>query len=698
MKRTQPKLHNCAKALLFAALPLAVGQALAAEYWLQTGTTTVMGVPMWGYASCTASFASCGAVSVPGPGLTVAVGDNSLTLHLKNTLSQPTSLVIPGQAMADPNPVWTDDSSGPRYANPASPTAAELAKRVRSFTHEAAAGGGLADYSWSAVKPGTYLYESGTNPQVQVQMGLYGSLVKDTDAGNVAYRQGGTDIAYNNQVTLLYSEIDPALHAAVNNGTYGPCPIASPNCGNTTSTLEYRPKYFLINGLPFDATTNPGPVATLTASQNALLRFLNASLKTHVPTINGQYWKMIAEDGNPYPYLSNPRQQYTAFLAPGKTMDVLLTPSNPNPAGNVRYPIFDSRQFDTSNGVQGGGMLAYVDVTPAAAAAPVFDSAPVTTGTAGVAYSYQAHATDPNGDTVSYALNAPLVAGMTINPGSGLISWTPTIAGSYAVSVRASDTTLPTPLFSDQSYTVAVAPGVVPNQPPTARNDSYTAVAHPLASGLTQVVAVPGVLANDTDPDVNALHTTAATIGRVALNADGSFSLAPAGGGSGTTGTVSFSYQALDTSNAASSTATATITVIGNRRPTAVADAFTVPRCTTGTGNTCLTGAPNYVPLSLNLVNNDTDLDTQTIDVANQLPLAVARVRSQTSGTNLGNTTTITTNSGGRVAVSGGSVTYTPRRNFAGTDVFQYRVKDKIGLESGASNGQGWATVTVTVQ
>ena len=46
-------------------------------------------------------------------------------------------------------------------------------------------------------------------------MGLYGSLTKNADAGNVAYRQGGTDIAYSNQVTLLYSEIDPALHAAV---------------------------------------------------------------------------------------------------------------------------------------------------------------------------------------------------------------------------------------------------------------------------------------------------------------------------------------------------------------------------------------------------------------------------------------------------------------------------------------------------
>ncbi|NTV94762.1 MAG: cadherin-like domain-containing protein [Thiobacillus sp.] len=688
MKRDQSKYH--AQVFLLAALPFAVGQALAAEYWLQTGTTSVMGVPMWGYASCTASFASCGPVTVPGPALTVLPADGSLTVHLKNTLPEPTSLVIPGQAISDPVPVWTDGTSGPRGA--------DLSKRVRSFTHEAAAGGGLADYAWAALKPGTYLYESGSHPQVQVQMGLYGSLSKDAAAGNVAYRQGGTDIVYSSQMTLLYSEIDPALHDAVNNGTFGPCPIANPNCGNMTSTLEYHPKYFLINGKAYpDADLSP--IATVPAGQNSLVRFLNASLKSHVPTINGQYWRMIAEDGNPAPFLSNPRQQYTAFLAPGKTLDVVLNP--PNVAATTRYPIFDSRLFDTNNGAQGGGMLAYLDVTPAAAtpAAPVFDSTPVLTATAGMPYSYTAHATDPNGDAVSYSLNAGFPAGMVIGASTGLVSWTPAAAGSYPVSVRATDGTL----FNDQGFSIAVSPP--PNSPPTARNDSYAAVAHPLSSGLTQVVAAPGVLANDTDPDGNALHTTAATIGRVTLNADGRFTLAPAGTGNGSTGTVSFTYQALDTSNAASGTATATITVALNRAPVAAADALAVPRCTTRlSGSTCRTGAGYYQPLSLNLVSNDSDPDSQTIDVANQLPLAVARVRNQANGTNGGSTTTLTTSIGGIVTIAGGSVTYVPPYNFAGTDVFRYRVKDKLGKESGSTTsntnnlGQGWVTVTVTVQ
>ena len=693
MKRIHPNLRSGASLLVLAALPLAVSQAFAAEYWLQTGTTTVQGVPMWGYANCTASFASCDPVTVPGPALSVAPGDaTGLSVHLKNTLSVPTSLIIAGQAIADPTPVWTDGSSGPRGS--------DLTKRVRSFTHEAAVGGGTADYIWPNLKAGTYLYESGTEPQVQVQMGLYGAVTKDADVGNVAYRQGATSVSYASQLTLLYSEIDPALHAAVSGGTYGP--LTNPPTYAVTSTLEYRPKFFLINGKPYpDASL--APLATVTAAQGTLLRFINAGLKTHVPTINGQYWKLIAEDGNPYPYLNNPRQQYTAFLTAGKTLDVLLTPTNPNASGNVRYAIFDSRNYDTTNGAQDGGMLAYLDVTPATNAAPVFDSAPATKATAAQAYSYAAHASDANGDVVTYSLNAPVPSGMVIGASSGLINWTPSVVGTFPVSVRASDGTL----FNDQAFSIAVAAGAPANNAPTARADSYTAVAHPASSAIVQTVAAPGVLANDTDPEGNALHTGSKTGStRVTLNLDGSFTLAPAGGGTGTTGTVSFGYRALDTSNAQSATAaTATINVIANRRPTTVADAFSVPRCTirVGTTTTCQTvGVGAYAPVLFNLPNNDTDPDTATIDVANQLPLSVASVRAGNTGNGI-TSGTLTTNNRGVVSFTGTAATgikvlYTPLYNFAGTDTFQYKVKDKLGTTAGNTNAQGWVTVTVTVQ
>ena len=61
------------------------------------------------------SRACTGPITVPGPALTVPPGDTTLTVHLRNDLTVPTSLVINGlvKPMA---PVWTDGS--PAHAAP----------------------------------------------------------------------------------------------------------------------------------------------------------------------------------------------------------------------------------------------------------------------------------------------------------------------------------------------------------------------------------------------------------------------------------------------------------------------------------------------------------------------------------------------------------------------------------------------------
>src|SRR5258707_123683 len=75
-----------------------------------------------------------------------------------------------------------------------------------------------------ALKPGTYLIESGTHPSIQGPMGLYGMLVVTTapsaaGAGGCAY-PGATPTAacavpYNTDVSVLMSEIDPLQNQAV---------------------------------------------------------------------------------------------------------------------------------------------------------------------------------------------------------------------------------------------------------------------------------------------------------------------------------------------------------------------------------------------------------------------------------------------------------------------------------------------------
>jgi serine protease len=63
------------------------------------------------------------------------------------------------------------------------------------------------------------------------------------------------------------------------------------------------------------------------------------------------------------------------------------------------------------------------------------------TGTVGTAVSLQIHATDSaSGQTLTYSATG-LPAGLSINSSSGLISGTPTTAGTYSVTVTAKDTT-----------------------------------------------------------------------------------------------------------------------------------------------------------------------------------------------------------------------------------------------------------------
>ena len=61
------------------------------------------------------------------------------------------------------------------------------------------------------------------------------------------------------------------------------------------------------------------------------------------------------------------------------------------------------------------------------------------TSTVGTAASLQIHATDPAGQTLTYSATG-LPAGLSINATSGLISGTPTTAGSSSVTVTAKNT------------------------------------------------------------------------------------------------------------------------------------------------------------------------------------------------------------------------------------------------------------------
>lgn len=438
-----------AAVLTCTALSLASIQALAAEYWLRVAATTV-GMPdnggatvpiaMWGYAKCTPAYATCSdSISIPGPVLTVPSTETELTVHLRNDLMVPTSLVING-LYKKMTPVWDSGAVGPRP---------NQAARVRSFDEEAMPNSGEAVYTWSNVQPGTYLYQSGTQPQVQVQMGLYGAATKNqlnpvaaTSTSGRAY--AGTGYDFDNEATLIYSEIDPLLHAAIATGCYGPVPAATCTTPGPTSTINYAPKYFLINGQPYQFGASV--IEPVGSQGTTLLRLINAGLTTHVPMIKGKHWDVIAEDGKPYPYR---RTQYTALLPAAKTVDVLLKPDL-----GTTYPILDRRLSLSNNGFSDGGMLAFLRVgslgvgsAAGANAAPfanddVFDSIP------GVTFTVPAPGV-LNGDTDS---DNPIIKVVAVNgetTGIGIGGK----KGTYTLNANGSFTYSPAPGFTGDTDT-----------------------------------------------------------------------------------------------------------------------------------------------------------------------------------------------------------------------------------------------------
>jgi len=158
---------------------------------------------------------------------------------------------------------------------------------------------------------------------------------------------------------------------------------------------------------------------------------------------------------------------------------------------------------------------------------------------------------DADGDPLTAELvTAPTVGTLTLNA-DGSFTYTPPADyfGTVTFTYRAYDgVAYSTPV------TVTIVVDAV-NDAPVAVDDSYA-----MDEDTTLTIAAPGVLANDTDADGDALTAelvTAPTVGTLTLNADGSFTYTPP---ANYFGTVTFTYRA-DDSFVSSAPATVTITI-----------------------------------------------------------------------------------------------------------------------------------------
>lgn len=329
--------HTIHRALIAALLvPVFAVPATPADVYLVAKSVDVTMsdgrvVPMWGYAlDADQDLTTDGGevASSPGPAITLLPTDTSLTIHLRNELPEPTSLVMPGQVVPM-SPVFFTDAGG--------------LERVRSFTHETAPGA-IGSYDWPNLSEGTYLYQSGTHPAVQVQMGLYGALTRDFVAGQV-YSYGAS--RFDNEATLVFSEVDPDLHDAVATGAYGSPPWES--------TIGYRPQYFLVNGKSYPDTVDlpvGGPQSF------TVLRMLNAGQEARSLSLRNGILGVVGEQGRRRPHVG---LRAAVPLPAGSTRDVMtIIPG----AGSM--PLFDrTMALSNGNGAPGGMIINLVAIAAA---------------------------------------------------------------------------------------------------------------------------------------------------------------------------------------------------------------------------------------------------------------------------------------------------------------------------------------------
>ena len=260
---------------------------------------------------------TCNTMQVPGPTLVVTEGQ-SVTVILTNNLPASagnTSILFPGFTVAT--------SGG-----------------VAGLLTQEAAPGGTVTYTFTASTPGTRAYYSGTQGDLQVEMGLYGAIIvlpstttANCDAGLPATNPGGNAAAqtqwhesdfrlahaaydnantcYDREYLFQFSEMDPGIHRKAEEqvATAGNCTAGAPGCSLQVPTEPYHPSYFLINGrsMPDDmdpnyATQYPHQPYNgdphMHPGEQVLIRVIGQGRWQHPFHEHGNHVRILGRDGN----------------------------------------------------------------------------------------------------------------------------------------------------------------------------------------------------------------------------------------------------------------------------------------------------------------------------------------------------------------------------------------------------------------
>ncbi len=323
----------------------------------------------WGYGCVSGSSpafvpaaiagASCNTMQVPGPTMVVNEGQ-VVTIHLTNSLPTAagnTSILFPGFQVTSTCP----NSA----ANPQGLLACE------------AAPGQTVTYTFTATAAGTHAYYSGTQGDLQIEMGLYGAIiVLPTGGGPAACNGTNTNLygksdygsanavpgfpeqdfrlahaaydhpksCYDREYLFQWAEMDTRIHRQAQaqvlaTTTSGVCATASnPGCRLNVQTEPYHPAYFLINGRSMPDLMDPNYAGEyphqpyngnphMHPGELTLIRTIGQGRWQHPFHEHANHVRILARDGNLILTPGNPTTSLAGILmfntdtTPGEAFD-----------------------------------------------------------------------------------------------------------------------------------------------------------------------------------------------------------------------------------------------------------------------------------------------------------------------------------------------------------------------------------------
>jgi len=294
-----------------------------------------------GFAPAAITNGFCNSMQVPGPTL-IVTENQTVTVTLTNNLPAAagnTSILFPG---------FNVTATG----------------GVAGLMTQEAAPGGTVTYTFTASSPGTRAYYSGTQGDLQVEMGLYGAIIvlpasvpsgctgalhaanltaeqfwgeADFRLAAAAYDHAST--CYDREYLFQFAEMDPKVHAAAlaQVTAAGNCTAGAPGCSLSVPTEPYQPAYFLINGrsMPDDMDANYAleyPHQPYNGNPHmhpgelTLIRVIGQGRWQHPFHEHGNHVRILARDGNLILSQTDAtklggRLEFTTDTTPGQAFD-----------------------------------------------------------------------------------------------------------------------------------------------------------------------------------------------------------------------------------------------------------------------------------------------------------------------------------------------------------------------------------------